>query len=456
MSTTDTGTEKNVILEKQWGGHRITIRKPYGKHRRPSYDYRSPLGDREQRSVPKEVGTQFEHLELWAEAFIDEKRKLDEEPKKPVPVGMDQDGLPIWSITSLFNRFIRDKLASYRRHQMRVDFGRAMNLFKHIVGGMTDARRLDQKSIDSFVDKRKAGVYLPLPDGGRREYASADARYDLELLDQVFKYCMRLKLDEETWLLPAHPFERLDLPGRANGNVSIFREVWFTEMLKVADEIDPRGRFRLMLVIARYCGHRQDAIGCLTRASLCLTPDEVSRALDNAAFKFVDVDEAAVTWEHGALHWHVDKQKAARNYRVKDVQQFDRVLPVGPVVREEINHYLRVHWNKRELPLSSPLFPCDMNDGKPLYRDAPQKWFLAAEDLLRTRGVQLPTRMRTRWHGWRRQRRTELKNAKIHDKDVACLLGATVSAHAQKNSINGNYLGFEAQTLFDAACVGQR
>jgi hypothetical protein len=92
-----------------------------------------------------------------------------------------------------------------------------MNLFKHIVGGITDARRLDQKSIDTFVDKRKAGLYLPLEGGGRREYASADARYDLELLDQVFKYCMRLKLDEVTWLLPAHPFERLDASHSGGG-----------------------------------------------------------------------------------------------------------------------------------------------------------------------------------------------------------------------------------------------
>jgi len=455
MSTTDTSTQKNVILEKQWGGHRITIRKPYGKHRRPSYDYRSPLGEREQRSVPKEVGTLFEHLEMWAEVFIDEKRELDEAPKKPEPVGLDQDGFSVWSITSIFNRFVRDKLPSYRRHQMRVDFRRAMNLFKHVVGGTTDARRLDQKSIDTFVAKRKEGLYLPLPAGGRRRYASADARYDLELLDQVFKYCTKLKLDEETWLLPAHPFDRVDLPGRTNGNVSIFRDVWFTEMVKVADEIDPRGRFRLMLVIARYCGHRQDAIGRITRAHVCLTPDEVRRALDDAAFKFVDVDEAAEAWTHGAMYWLVDNQKAAQNYRVKDVQQFDRVLPFGPVVREEIDRYLKNHWDKRDLPASGPLFPCDMNDGKPLYRDAAQKWFLAAEDLLRAQGVQLPVRTRTRWHGWRRQRRTELKNAKVHDKDVACLLGATVSAHAQKNSINGNYLGFDAQILFDAACVGQ-
>jgi hypothetical protein len=216
MSTTDTSTD-NVILEKQWGGHRITIRNPYGKHRRPSYDYRSPLGERAQRSVPKEIGTQFEHLELWAEEFIDEKRKLDEEPKKPEPLGTDPDGLPVWSIASLFNLFVRDKLPSYRRHQTRVDFGRAMNLFKHIVGGITNARRLDQKSIDTFVDKRKAGLYLPLEGGGRREYASADARYDLELLDQVFKYCMRLKLDEVTWLLPAHPFERLDASHSGGG-----------------------------------------------------------------------------------------------------------------------------------------------------------------------------------------------------------------------------------------------
>ena len=165
-------------------------------------------------------------------------------------VDLQKDDFEIYESGKLQKRFVRDKLSSYGRHQTRVDFGRAMALFEHIVGGETDARHLDQRSIDNFVDTRRAGLYLTLKDGGRRKYASADARFDLELLDQVFKYCMRLKLDESTWLLPSHPFERLDLSVRSNGKVSIYRDVWYTEMLKVADEVDPHGRFRLMLAMA--------------------------------------------------------------------------------------------------------------------------------------------------------------------------------------------------------------
>ncbi len=65
----------------------------------------------------------------------------------------------------------------------------------------------------------------------------------------------------------------------------------------------------------------------------------------------------------------------------------------------------------------------------------------------------------TRFHGSRRLRRTELKQAKIHDKDVAFVCGWTIHNFPEAKAsvaMNGLYLGFVPEDLLEGACAGER
>lgn len=443
-------TEPKVV---EWKGERLILRPPPPGRRSIVYDYTQPSGKRVQAAVPKPLGYNLEDAWAWAEDFLagriemrDAENEHDRELEAPAP-----------TLEYLFGRYREERLPQFERRQYRQQVETAMNLFAEVWGGGLDVRYLDQSFIERFVARRRAGLHLTLESGGRKWYEPTESDttlwHDFNYLRQVFDWALRLKSGTE-WLLTGNPLDRLDLPRRRPGRVTVFTDVWFDSLWGVADEIDPSGRFRLMLVLARWTAPRQDSIGRLPRFSLCLTPEEVAGALERAQFRFVDPGEASRTWVHGAIYWPMENEKGAKNYRT-DPFQYDRVLPIGPFVRQEIDHYLATHWNRRGLDADAPLFPTDQDDSKPLYRDLPQKWFTAAEGLLISLGKELPIRERTRWHGWRRQRRTELKNLRVHDKDAAAICLFSVVGLATKGAMNGHYLGFSARDLFEAACAGQ-
>lgn len=436
----------------QWKGEKLTLRPPPAGRRSIIYDYTTPDGKRVQNAVPKPHGYRHEDAKAWAEVFLEERIKSRDDDSKYMP---SESQIP--TLGYLFDRFRQERLPGYERHQYRQQLETAMALFTQVWREGLDVRYLDQGYVDKFVTERKAGLYLDLDTGGRKWYKPIESDttlwHDFNYLRQVFDWALGLKSGRE-WLLVGNPLDRLELPRRRTGRVTVFTDIWFNRLWEVADEIDPRGRFRLMLVLARWTAPRQDAIGKLPCSSLCLSPDAVSDALDRAQFRFVDSQEAAHAWVHGAIHWPMEHEKGAKNYRT-DQLQYDRVLPIGPFVREEIDHYLATHWNPRGLGEDGPLFPTDQDDSQPLYRDRAQKWFIAAEDLITSRGVVLPKRERTRWHGWRRQRRTQLKEMRVHDKDAAAICMFSVVGLAAKGAMNGHYLGFNARDLFEAACAGQ-
>ena len=186
---------------------------------------------------------------------------------------------------------------------------------------------------------------------------------------------------------------------------------------------------------------------------------EIEEALHRSQCKYVAPDQlrrvAKLYSRHGAIYrrWEVQKQGASGE---ELVVQYDRVVPLGPAHRAEIDRYLEHHWDPLGLALDAPLYPTESDYTQCLYIDLPEKWWVACETLVRERGRRLAKLVHTQFHGFRRLRRTELKQAKVHDKDTAFVCGWTIASFPDSQAsgaMNGYYLGFSPEDLLEAVSV---
>lgn len=132
----------------------------------------------------------------------------------------------------------------------------------------------------------------------------------------------------------------------------------------------------------------------------------------------------------------------------EEVVQYDRVVPLGPAIT-----------GTRSASLLTPRFTRRRaTSPSASYIDLPEKWWVACDALARECGHRLAKLEHTRFHGFRRLRRTELKQAKIHDKDVAFSCGWTIHSFLEAKAsvaMNGMYLGFIPEDLVEAVCAGE-
>jgi hypothetical protein len=165
-----------------------------------------------------------------------------------------------------------------------------------------------------------------------------------------------------------------------------------------ADEVDPAGRLRCMLSLARYTGRRESAICNLLASDLLLSAERVRAGL--AAF---ELDERACDhMPHGAIRWRAEHDK----------QGFDSIAPLNAAARQELDLYLRRSPRLGDVPL----FPSDQKDDAPLRKDVACSWLMRAEQL-----AGLPKLVQGTWHPYRRLWAIEAKH--LPDVDVAAAGG---------------------------------
>ncbi|HET9965564.1 MAG TPA: hypothetical protein VFQ10_09235 [Rubrobacter sp.] len=454
-------------------GERLTLRRETGRAR-IMFDYNPPDGAREKRVIPREAGdaglplpdSDFvpEDAVVWAEAFLEEKALA----KSRFATELASSGVLATGTTIgfVFDQYRQSTEFANLRPKYQRDMTRVMDVAEAVLGRKFEIDAWDQEACDRLVEARGRGLRFDLPDGRQRQFHRAGkttCRTMMVMLRRIFRWAMGRKHPRKpgTWLLPHDPFARVRMPKKGVARVSILTHDRYLVMLDFADEIDATGRFRLILADARWTGHRLGAICQMLRSDLLLTAEEIEEALHRSQCKYVAPDQIRQVAEfysrYGAIYrrWEVQKQGASGE---EEVVQYDRVVPLGPAHRAEINRYLEHHWEALGLLHDAPLYPSEHNDTRCLYIDLPEKWWLACEALARERGHRLAKLERTRFHGFRRLRRTELKQTKIHDKDVAFVCGWTIHNFPEAKAsaaMNGLYLGFIPEDLLEAACVGE-
>lgn len=391
------------------------------------------------------------------------------------------------SISYVFDHILRSEYYRGLRHDRQTAMDKVMRTAKAIIlkefGPSFTMDQWDQDVSMALIRVRtQEGIIGELPDGGARVYEPTKyntARQELgTFLGKLFDEATRIK-DRTTgrFVLDHHPFQRVKLEGfHERKPKQLVRPDRYELMREHADEIDPRGRFRLLLSLSRWTARRLETLVQLRRDMILTTHEEIYHALEGSLSRYIPDDEYAACarlWagNYGAIyipHW---LEKGARDgHRSENSAHYDRVFPIGPALRADIEHYLTRHWGEYEHLLGSdgPLFPKEKNVRAPLYKDLPNKWWERCEYLIRAKSIELRKLEGTRWHGLRYYRRGEMKKRGVHVLDTRYITGGTMGVTAPSRTRNGPdaddeitvaeavYTLGNAQDLLKAACAGDR
>jgi hypothetical protein len=117
-------------------------------------------------------------------------------------------------------------------------------------------------------------------------------------------------------LLPDHAHRLLETETR---QVDIYLHPLWKPHLEVADAVEPLGRFRCVLALARECGRRINAIVNLRATDVLLSPEQIEIALAAVGAP----TEWAAHWPHGAVRWRAEFDKMG----------YVSVTPLSPLAR---------------------------------------------------------------------------------------------------------------------------
>ena len=126
---------------------------------------------------------------------------------------------------------------------------------------------IGQTHIDRYVHLRTTGQLFHDHKFRRAEKGVRQGTLDTELrwLSSVFNFAVGFKTDGRR-LLQANPLRDVEWGREKNPRRPVASHQRFLETLKHVDTVDPTGRLRCTLILARYTGRRESAI-CHLRAS---------------------------------------------------------------------------------------------------------------------------------------------------------------------------------------------
>jgi len=106
-------------------------------------------------------------------------------------------------------------------------------------------------------------------------------------------------------LLSRSPLVGVQIPQERNPMRPVATDERYRKLLEVADEVEPLGRFRCVLSLARECGRRINAIVNLRPTDVLLSCEQIEIALAAVGAP----TEWAAHWPHGAIRWRAEFDK---------------------------------------------------------------------------------------------------------------------------------------------------
>ena len=140
------------------------------------------------------------------------------------------------------------------------------SLFEKCWEGGKVVQDISQTDVDRYCRLRRSGELSP-GRGGRRDQGVRDGTLNNEFrwLSSVFNWARKHKQDGRR-LIPENPLHDVTWPKEKNPWRPVASHERFTRTLEHVDQVDPGGRLRVILSLARYTGRRADAI-CSLRVS---------------------------------------------------------------------------------------------------------------------------------------------------------------------------------------------
>lgn len=350
----------------------------------------------------------------------DNARALAREIAKQRLIGVQPDTL---TLAQLFTAYARHKGGSLLG-QWRRGAETRQQLFLQAWGGSTAVASISQTSVDAYSTARRAGRLARVKAGdgdqprmtnGRKVRGVRDGALDADFrwLSSVFNWATRHKLPDGKRLLTFNPLHDCEWPKERNVRRPIAAQDRYTRTLEQTDSVDPQGRLRCILAIARHSGRRESAICGLRAADLLLSAERIRAALAAAGMNEGDAEHMP----HGAIYWSSETDK----------QGVLHIAPITAALRAELDRYLAINPRIGDVPLfprpgarmSKKDFKPKAVEDQPMRRDVASRMLLKAEQL-----AGLPKLVGGVFHPYRRLWVTERNH--ISGKVVAAAVGMAV------------------------------
>lgn len=258
--------------------------------------------------------------------------------------------------------------------------------------------------VDAYVTARKSGsLRSPRHRGGRDRdghevragVAPGTVRNELHLLVAMITWALTFRQGGRR-ILTANPLEGMRIPVEKNMKRPVATDERYRQLLAVADQVDPLGRFRCMLVLARATGRRVNAICSLKVSDVALNREQLLHALARAGLDLRHADQ----WPHGAIVWE------ARN----DKLGYHAVAPISKEARDALEAYLRGRLRVGD----TPLFHATNEQTHAVHKELANYWLRSAE-----KKAKLPHVERGGWHMLRRLWASERRHLAAQDVAAA-------------------------------------
>lgn len=295
-------------------------------------------------------------------------------------------------LTSLHELHRVPLLSAERQRTVR---GQVALLVAHF-GRAFVVEELSQHDVDRYVQARQTGrVKSPRHRGPGEGVRAGTIRNELHLLGAMLKWGRGHRVHRRR-LLTLDPLEGLRLPAEKNMRRPIATEDRFRLTLAKADQVDPMGRFRTLLILARHTGRRISAMCQLRASDVLLSQAAMQRALGAAGMDLAHADQ----WPHGAIRWPETTDKLG----------FETVAPISREARAALELYLTEHPRVGD----APLFPATGDDAAAVHKVLAGYWLKRAEVL-----AGLPKMERGAWHAFRRLWASERRHLPAQDTAAA-------------------------------------
>ena len=345
------------------------------------YDYRDGLTGKRTRSSTKRTDRKE------AEGYV-----------RKVLVALAEEGKrrnlgPDVTLETVFGLYFEHK-APHLSKQWRRAAETRRTLFEAAWGRQKPVEDIGKVDVDRFVDLRRTGKVAP-KNSNITTVRDGTIESDLRWLATVFRWARGYRVNGRP-LVPANPLEGIKRPREANVRRPIASHERFLATMQFVDQVDPSGRLRCMLALARYTGHRENAI-CQLRASDFLRTEKAVGAM---LAELGQDERRAAHFPNGGLRWRAEHDK----------QGVDSITPLSLSARAAVDTYLERNPRLGDVPL----FPAPQDPSKPIRKDLAGNWLMKAEGLAKQ-----PKLRGTRWHGYRRLFATELKSVPVQDVAAA-------------------------------------
>jgi len=300
--------------------------------------------------------------------------------------------------------------------EARITFAEThLDLFTQAWGADFKVANLSPSHVARFVAGRRSGALAPHL-RGREATGVRDGTIDGDFrwLRSVFNFARRHRVSGRP-AIPSNPLEDLTWPKEKNPHKPIASHERYIRTQEHTDVVDPSGRLRCILALARLTGRRESAI-CGLRVNDVLRDDAaVTRQLAEAGMD----ERIAGHMPHGAIRWSDETDK----------EGFLFIAPLSESARTEIDRYLAKNPRVGDVPL----FPAAQNVLKVIRRDIAARLLLKAE-----KKAELPKLQRGVFHPYRRLWASERKALPSKDvahaggwKDIETMLGSYVQSDAE-------------------------